>query len=220
VIEADNKIVRIGTTLSGVTYNTQQAPMKPVRMADFLLPAWKGKLASTPYAAGFDVLLSDDMWGAQKTIDYVTALSKQVSGLIRCGEDERLATGEYLALVMDCSGQETSLWIAKGAPLDYLLPVDGTSLRYYYFAIPKNAQHPNAATLYTLFTLTDAGQKLVWDTWAMDLDKLPGSHMRDEIAAFEKNGGKLTEVTVAWWQKQPQLDDEKNQIIKLLSTRQ
>jgi iron(III) transport system substrate-binding protein len=219
VVEADNKIIRIGTTLSGFTYNNQLAPMKPTRLDDFLKPEWKGRIASTPYAAGFDVLLSDDMWGVKKTLDYVTALSKQVAGLIRCGENERLANGEYLAIVMDCSGQTTTLWQAKGAPLDYVLPPDATSIRYYYFGLPKNIQHPNAAKLYTLFTLTEEGQKLVWQTWAMDLHKFPGSHTREQIAAFEKAGGKATEVTVDWWQKQAGIDANKGQLIKILSSK-
>ncbi len=42
--------------------------------------------------------------GDRKTIDYVRALSKQIAGVMRCGETERVATGEYLALVMDCTG--------------------------------------------------------------------------------------------------------------------
>jgi ABC-type Fe3+ transport system substrate-binding protein len=110
---------------------------------------------------------------------------------------------------MDCSGQATSKWKAKGAPLDYALPSDGTSLRYYYFALPKNVRHANAAKLYTLFLLTPPGQALVWQTWAMDLHTYPGSHMREQIDAFEKSGGKLTEVTVGWWQKQAEIDANK-----------
>jgi ABC-type Fe3+ transport system substrate-binding protein len=219
VTEADNKIIRIGTTLSGITYNTQRAPSRPTSLHDFLKPEWKGRIASTPYAAGFDVLLSDDMWGVDKTIAYVTALSKQLSGLIRCGENERLADGEFLALVMDCSGQTTALWKAKGAPLDYVLPSDATSLRYYYFALPKNVRHPNAAKLYTLFVLSPEGQSLVWQTWAMDLHTFPGSHMRQQIDAYKKTGGKLTEVTVAWWLKQPGIDANKTKLVKILTTK-
>lgn len=219
VSEADGKIVRIGTTLSGITYNTQLAPARPTSLQDFLKPDWKGKVATTPYAAGFDVLLSNDMWGVDKTIGYVTALSKQLGGLIRCGENERLADGEFWALVMDCSGQTTALWKAKGAPLDYVLPADGTSLRYYYFALPKNVRHPNAAKLYTLFILSPEGQALVWKTWAMDLHTFAGSHMRDQIDAFEKTGGKLTEVTVAWWLKQTGIDANKNQLVKIVTTK-
>ena len=142
MIELDGKIIRVVTGLSGATYNSALAPMKPTRLEDFLKPEWKGKIASTPYSAGFDVLLADDVWGKDKTINYVRALSKQITGLIRCGEAERIATGEYLALVMDCTGQDALQWKEKGAPLEQMMPLDAAQQRYYYFAVPKNAQHP------------------------------------------------------------------------------
>ena len=103
------------------------------------------------------------------------ALSKQITGLIRCGEAERIATGEYLALVMDCTGQDALQWQEKGAPLDQMMPLDAAQQRYYYFAVPKNAQHPTAAKLYTIFLMTEEGQKLAYDTWKTDLHFMPGS---------------------------------------------
>src|SRR5581483_11677706 len=104
MVEVGGQVIRIVTGLSGATYNSALAPMKPTKLDDFLKPEWKGKIASTPYAAGFDVLLAEDVWGKEKTVNFVRALSKQITGLIRCGEAERIATGEYLALVMDCTG--------------------------------------------------------------------------------------------------------------------
>ena len=41
--------------------------MKPTTLADFLRPEWKGKIASTPYSAGFDVLYAADVWGKERT---------------------------------------------------------------------------------------------------------------------------------------------------------
>ena len=142
MIELDGRIIRIVTGLSGATYNSRLAPMKPTRLADFLRPEWKGKIASTPYSAGFDVLYAADVWGKERTVEYVTKLSSQITGLIRCGEAERIATGEYLALVMDCTGQDALQWQEKGAPVGQMMPLDAAQQRYYYFAIPKNAQHP------------------------------------------------------------------------------
>src|SRR5499427_9905746 len=94
MIEWNGELIRIVTGLSGATYNSALAPMKPATLEDFLKPAWKGKMASTPYAAGFDVLLADDVWGKERTYRYVRSLSRQITGLIRCGEAERVATGE------------------------------------------------------------------------------------------------------------------------------
>jgi iron(III) transport system substrate-binding protein len=219
MIELNGGIIRVVTGLSGATYNSALAPMKPTRLEDFLKPEWKGKIASTPYAAGFDVLLADDVWGKDKTLNYVRALSKQIAGLIRCGEAERIATGEYLALVMDCTGQDALQWKEKGAPLDQMMPLDAAQERYYYFAVPKNAQHPAAAKLYTLFLLTPEGQKLAYDTWKTDLHLLPGSRMGKMVEDFKKQGVKFKEVTVDWWSKHPEIIKSRSELIKILTTR-
>jgi ABC-type Fe3+ transport system substrate-binding protein len=208
------------TGLSGVTYNSQLAPMKPTVLEDFLKPEWKGKLASTPYAAGFDVLLADDVWGKDRTVNYVRALSKQIAGLIRCGEAERIATGEYLGLVMDCTGQDALQWQERGAPLEQLMPLDAAQQRYYYFAVPKNARHPNAAKLYTTFILTEEGQKLAYDTWKTDLHFLPGSRMGAVVADYKKRNVKFKEVTVDWWIAHSEIEATKSELIKILTTKE
>jgi len=219
MIEMDGRLIRIVTGLSGSTYNSALAPMKPATLDDFLKPQWTGKIASTPYAAGFDVLLADDVWGKEKTYSYVRALSKQITGLIRCGEAERIATGEYLALVMDCTGQDALQWQEKGAPVGQMMPLDAAQQRYYYFAIPKNAQHPNAAKLYTLFTMTDEGQKLSYDTWKTDLHFLPGSRMGKMVDDYKKLNVKFKEVTVNWYSQHPEIDAAKSELIKILTTK-
>ena len=220
MIELDGRVIRVVTGLTGVTYNSAQAPMKPVAMEDFLKPQWKGKLASTPYAAGFDVLLADDVWGKERTVAYVRALSKQIAGLIRCGEAERVATGEYLGLVMDCTGQDALQWQERGAPLEQMMPLDAAQQRYYYFAIPKNAQHPNAAKLYTIFLLTEEGQKLSYDTWKTDLHLLPGSRMGGIVADYQKRNVKFKEVTVDWWRAHPEIEAASSDLIKILTTKE
>ena len=219
MIELDGRIIRIVTGLSGATYNSALAPMKPTRLEDFLLPVWKGKIASTPYAAGFDILAASDVWGKEKTVSYVQALSKQVAGLIRCGEAERVATGEYLAIVMDCTGQDALQWQEKGAPMAQMMPLDAAQQRYYYFGIPKNAQHPNAAKLYALFQLTEVGQKLSYETWKTDLHFLPGSRMARMIEDYKKLNVKFKEVTVEWQLQHPEIDAGRSELIKIMTTK-
>ena len=217
--EFDGKLIRVVTGLSGATYNSSLAPMTPVTLDDFLKAQWKGKIASTPYAAGFDVLLASDVWGKDKTVDYVTKLSHQISGLIRCGESERLATGEYLALVMDCTGQDALLWQEKGAPLAQMMPLDAAQERYYYFGIPKNAQHANAAKLFTLYLETEPGQQISYDTWKIDLHTFPGSHMGKMVDDFTKKNIKFKEVTTEWYLQHPEIDASKSELIKIITTR-
>jgi ABC-type Fe3+ transport system substrate-binding protein len=218
--ELDGRIVRIATGLSGVTYNSQLAPMKPTRLDDFLKPEWKGKIASTPYAAGLDVLLAEDVWGREKTVTYVRALSRQIAGMTRCGETERIATGEYLALVMDCTGQDALLWQEKGAPVDQMMPLDAAQQRYYYFAVPRNAQHPNAGRLLAVFLLTPEGQQLIYDTWKIDLHLMPGSKVGAMIAGYQKRDVKFKEVTTQWWGQHPEIDASRSELIKILTAKE
>ncbi len=220
MIELDGRIIRIVTGLSGVTYNAQLAPMKPTLLDDFLKPEWKGKIASTPYAAGLDVLLAQDVWGKDKTITYVRALARQIAGVMRCGETERVATGEYLALVMDCTGQDALLWQEKGAPVAQMMPLDAAQQRYYYLAVPKDAEHPNAAKLFTIFLLTAEGQRLAYDTWKIDLHFMPGSKMGSMVADYQKRGVKFKEVTVQWWSEHPEIDATRSELIKILTTKE
>jgi ABC-type Fe3+ transport system substrate-binding protein len=220
VIELDGKLIRMATGLSGVTYNSQLAPMKPTLLSDFLKPQWKGKIASTPYAAGLDVLLAEDVWGKDKTVTYVRALSRQIAGMTRCGETERIATGEYLALVMDCTGQDAFLWQEKGAPVDQMMPLDAAQQRYYYFAVPKNSQHPNAGKLLAVFLMTPEGQQLIYDTWKIDLSFMPGSKVGTTVADYQKRNVKFKEVTVEWWSQHPEIDASRSELIKILTTRE
>ena len=220
MIELGGKVIRLVTGLSGVTYNSQLAPMKPAVLDDFLKPQWKGKIASTPYAAGLDALLADDVWGKDKTVNYVRALSRQIAGMTRCGETERLATGEYLALVMDCTGQDALVWQEKGAPVAQMMPLDAAQQRYYYFAVPTHAQHPNAAKLLAVFLLTPEGQRLAYDAWKIDLHFMPGSKMGALIADYQKRDVKFKEVTVQWWSEHPEIDATRSELIKILTTKE
>ena len=220
MIEMDGRMMRIVTGLSGATYNSALAPMKPERLEDFLRPEWKGRIASTPYAAGFDVLVANDVWGEKRLFDFVRALTKQVAGLIRCGDTERVATGEFLAIVMDCTGQDALVWQEKGAPIEQMLPLDAAQKRYYYFGVPKHAQNPSAATLFSLYVMSAAGQKFAYDTWKTDLHLFAGSQMSKVTEGFEKRGVQYREITMDWWMKHPEIDQKRAELIKILTTKE
>ena len=175
--EKDGRVLRIATAVSVVAYNTQLIPNPPASLADLVKPEYQGKLATTPYAAGYDILAARDIWGPDKALQFVTALSRNVAGLSRCGEMERLASGEFGALVMDCTSQGAMIWKERGAPVDSFIPTEATQRRYTYFTIPRNARHPNAAALFGLYLDSAPGQAVFWDTMRLDLDALPGSHM-------------------------------------------
>lgn len=216
--EKDGRVLRIATAVSVVAYNTQLIPNPPASLADLVKPEYQGKLATTPYAAGYDMLAANDIWGPEKALAFVTALSRNVAGLIRCGEMERLASGEFGALVMDCTSQGAMIWKERGAPVDSFIPTEATQRRYTYFTIPRNTRHPNAAALFGLYLLSEPGQFTFWDTMRMDLDALPGSHMAQFIAPYEAKGVKFREVTVDWMASHPEIDQARGQMSKILAT--
>ncbi len=216
-VESGGRFMRITTGLSGVTYNTTLAPYKPTTLQDFLKPEWKGKIATTPYAASFDILLANDMWGRDRTLDYMRKLTTQIAGLIRCGDAERIATGEFAALVMDCTGQDSLVWRERGAPMDQAIPNDAAQIRYYYVAVPRNARNPAAAKLVSLFLETPEGQKIAYDTWKADLHSYPGAHIASQIDDNIARGVSFREVTVDWWRQHPEIDANKGEFTKILT---
>jgi ABC-type Fe3+ transport system substrate-binding protein len=219
MVEANGDALRVQTALSGVSYNTDAVKTPPTSLQDFLKPEWKGKIATTPYAAGFDVLAAKDLWGPDKLIDYMTKFSRQVAGLIRCGDVERLATGEFAALVMDCSGNLTLRWQDNGAPVAYAIADDAAQRRFTYVTVPRNSRHPAAATLFGLFLDTQPAQALMWDSIRIDLDTLKGSHLGPNVAAAQARGVKFTDVTIGWWDSHPEVDETKSRIIKILTSK-
>ena len=102
---------------------------------------------------------------------------------------ERIATGEFLALVMDCTGQDAKVWQERGAPIEQMVPLDAAQHRYYYFGVPKHARRPGAAKLFTAFFLSPEGQKIAWRHLEDRSAFLPGSHMASKFG-YSREGGR------------------------------
>jgi ABC-type Fe3+ transport system substrate-binding protein len=200
VTEQEGRILKVVTSVPGVFYNPKRVPYVPTSMADFLKPEWKGKIASTPYAANFDVLAANDVWGPDKAIDYARKLSGQIAGLMRCDDESRITSGEFLALVPNCSGRTAEMGGASGAPIANMVPSDFMVANYSYIAVPRNAPHPNAGTLFAAFAMTSQGQDIIWKSWGSDLDLFADSHAHREVAALEATRGSPLKRTDATWQ--------------------
>jgi ABC-type Fe3+ transport system substrate-binding protein len=200
IVEQEGRILKVVTSVPGVFYNTKLVPYVPTTMADFLKPEWKGKIASTPYAANFDVLAADDVWGPEKAIAYARRLSGQLAGLMRCDEGPRITSGEFLALVPNCSGRTAEMEIGSAAPIANMVPHDFLVANYSYVAVPRNAPHPSAGTLFAAFTMTPEGQDIIWRSWGSDLDLFPDSRARKQVAELEAAHGIKLKHTDATWQ--------------------
>jgi ABC-type Fe3+ transport system substrate-binding protein len=218
MVEAGGTAIKLVTALPGIAYNTRLVQTKPTSLADFLKPEWKGKIASTPYAAMFDVMAGNDMWGPEKTLDFARKFSAQLAGLMRCNEGDRIASGEFLAMAVTCSGTDFAETVKKGAPIAQVPPSDFATMGFFYLTVPKNAVHPNAAKLYTVFAMTPEGQKLVHETWHTDLHLFPGSASGAKVADFSKTYGVTPKtVNVAWYLAHPEGYATSQEVVKILA---
>ncbi|HLY64061.1 MAG TPA: ABC transporter substrate-binding protein, partial [Chloroflexota bacterium] len=198
----DGTSVHFATLINGITYHTGKIGTAPKSLADLLDGSYQGRLASTPYAAGFTDLASPELWGEQRTVDYVTRLSQQIGGLMRCGETERITSGEFDLLAIDCGNYEAAKAQAQGAPIGHVVPADAATLGYWYLGVPKNAQHPNAAKLFVNYALGREAQQILYQTSFADLHLLPGSHLGAEVDAVRGQGVAFHETDIAFVMRQ------------------
>ncbi len=100
-IARDGTHVAFATAVVGVQYNTNfvKGSDVPKKIDDVLNPKWKGKIASTPYAAGLREFATPDFLGRERVVDFTRKLSKQIAGRMRSGEGERIRPAIFLDIV-------------------------------------------------------------------------------------------------------------------------
>ena len=196
MVDYDNRVIVVTSRTPGFTYNTNliSANETPQNVEDVLNPKWKGKIASTPYAASFDRL--GLIWGEEKTTAFLHKFVKHVAGLIRCGEDERIATGEFALLVFNCDLASAMEMREKGGPVQGQVFKDAGILSYWYLSVPANARNPNAATLLAGFLLSKEGQEIVFKVDKGSSHFVEGTQMNKYVKEQEQRGVKFNSTTV------------------------
>lgn len=224
VLAPDGTGVVVQTFVAGISYNSNKlkGDQVPKTMADLLKPQYKGHIASTPYAVAFDWLATDSMWGYQKTLDYINQFRGQISGVLRCGEQERLASGEFDMLALDCSQGNALQFKAKGAPLDYLVPSDAVLEEYVYAAVPATAPHPNTAKLWIDYLLSSEAQAILRKVDFADSNLLPDSFSAKLLSQAQSNSNTKAVVASVQYAVDHYLPDgpkHKEEFSKLLVTK-
>lgn len=210
--------LRVGTGLATIVYNTDLVQDPPQTLKELLDPRWTGKIATTSYAAGFDVLADKSMYGPEATADFANEFSPQVNALVRCanGGIDQVVSKASEIFALECVGNYVRLYQRDGAPVNQVIPLDAAQKRYQMLAIPKNAEHPNAAALFALTAVSPEGQKILWETGGFDLDILPNSHVGEEVKAAEDAGATFFVPTIEYLLDHPDLDDAKTAFIEVL----
>jgi iron(III) transport system substrate-binding protein len=195
--------VQVAAFTPGFTYNSSKltGDAVPRSMEDLLQPRYKGRIASTAYAGTFNELASPEVWGEARTVEYVTKLADQLGGLIRCGEAERLISGEFDLFGLDCGNFDARRFQAQGAPLDHFIPRDAAIIFHWYMIVPKNAAHPAAAKLFVNYMLGREAQDYVFEKHYSDEPLVPGSKAVAELEKAQAAGARFTPVDVAFYQR-------------------
>jgi len=196
--------VAFATRTPGITYNTNlvRPDEVPTSLQDLLKPQYKGRIASSVFnPENFATLASPEIWGEQRAVDYATKFADQYAGMIRCAESERIATAEFDILSIDCGTFISTMWKARGAPMNAVIPTDSAILSYLYWGVPVNAAHPAGAKLFVNYLLSREAQDILYDTEFLDHHRVPGSKTAPEIERLQAQGVKFVETDIPWAQR-------------------
>jgi len=197
LVAAGGVAVQVQTRLPGITYNSTKltGAAVPTSLADLLKPQYRGRIATTTSTALFERLALAEVWGAERTVAYVRQLAGQIGGFINCGEEDRIAKGEFDIFAYDCGSARTNQVKAKGTLIGWSEPTDGALLGYLYMGVPKNASHPNAAKLWINYMMSREAQEIMYETEFADHHLLAGSRTFSEVDKATKMGVKFYELT-------------------------
>jgi iron(III) transport system substrate-binding protein len=202
LVTGNGEAVTFQSWLTGIAYNATRVSgdAVPRSMQDLLKAEYKGRIASTPYAANFDRLAAADLWGKERALEYARAYAGQIAGLIRCSEHNRLTNGEFDLFALDCNQYGALAAKARGAPLEFTLAADAPLISPVYMGVPKTAAHPAAAKLWINYLLSREAQDFLYETDYMDSHLVEGSQTAKDIQKLEATGVRFTTVGVEWYQ--------------------
>lgn len=191
MLHYDGRVVTIGSKFNtGAVYNTKLVAKNeiPRKLEDVLNPKWKGKIALTPYAAGFS-WVAMELGTVEKTLEYHRKLVKLAGGVARDAE-ERVASGEFVMTVLE-GNQSAERAKAHGLPLEWAMLEDFVGLNFSFMTVPKNSLHPRAARMFIGFLMSPEGQRLLWRHAKEDLYLSEGSRMAKLVKEAQSRGVKI-----------------------------
>jgi iron(III) transport system substrate-binding protein len=192
---ANGTAVHVATLYAGIHYNTNliKPDQVPRKLADVFRQEWKGKIASTPYAAGFDRLALSRGGDAVRPI--VAKASEWVGGLIRCGENERIASGEFILLFLDCGRTDNTLLTENGGPVGQVVLEDAALTTNWFFGVPRTSARPNLAILLAGYLATADGQMVLEEIAGTASHRTPGTQAYKIGKDLEARGAEVLNQT-------------------------
>ena len=189
---SDGALIAFVSKSFDIAYNTKLISKadSPKSLKDLLDPKWKGRMATTPYAAAFGELVYDKDWGEERLYKWARAFAGNLSGLMRCTEHDRITSGEFPLFALACASEKIIRKGEKGQPLAVNIPTDVMRITHYATGVPKHSASPNAAQLLIAWMLMPEGQKVVHQNSNTDLHYFKGSTSAKRFAVAEKATGR------------------------------
>ena len=191
VVAPEGELVALYSTWRTIVFNTQFVPEdeSPRGLHDLMNERWRGRAATTSYAAGWGSLPVGDDWTRDEVVEFAGKLGPQLGGVMRCGEYDRLTSGEFWIFGLSCEPSRVDKLIEQGAPLAQHPAIDALRISHWTLGVPKNAQHPAISTLLIAWMLSPEGQKVVYEYQGGDHHLLEGSQTAPKIKELEEWAG-------------------------------
>jgi ABC-type Fe3+ transport system substrate-binding protein len=172
----------------GIAYHTGRvaADEVPTSLEDLLEPEYEGRIYTTPFGAGFDLLASDEGWGRERTLEFTEQFVGQIGGL--GFTIQPLLSGEFDVMALLVPPSLALAAKEDGAPIEFLVPSDAALFYENLVSIPANSAHPNAARLFIDYLMSPEGQKVLRDLDFVDSPTVPGSVTAAQIDEAEASG--------------------------------
>lgn len=157
-------------TLSPIAYNTKLVKPEdaPKGFIDLLDPKWVGKIVKAHPGYSGTIMTATQQLSRDLGWQYFEKLAKQKIMQVQSAADppKKLALGER-AVMADGTEYVVTLLQARGEPIAEVYAVEGTPLVTGPSAIMARAANPNAARLFTAWSMTAEAQQMNVDVGAL-----------------------------------------------------
>lgn len=154
-----------------------------------------------PQASVYEAISTPELWGEERTRDFIRKLSPNLKGLVLGQELYRIGSGEFDLFGPDFGRDFTERFKAQGHPLGWVFPKDAPVSTPTYLSVPTHAAHPNTAKLWINYVLSPEGQEILWQHDFVDHVRVPGSHASRLAQEYADQGYKILYVDVEFARK-------------------
>ncbi|HWP57398.1 MAG TPA: extracellular solute-binding protein [Candidatus Acidoferrales bacterium] len=151
----------------GIAYNRKLVPDsigEKLTWEDCADPKWKKKVAMDNRPRHLEIFWQPHVWGREKTLTHARALAANQTTFERSRSDgmTKLSLGEYpIFCGATYSTYKELVTYREARHLGYTLPEPVPVPQGDVVFVPRGAAHPNAGTLWIVWSLTEEGQKIL-----------------------------------------------------------